>query len=59
MIWGRSSGERDGNVWIDVLEVFFFFFLGETDVLEVKMGRSWVQITPGVTLSNVTPLNIF
>ena len=57
MIWGRSSGERDGNVWIDVLEVFFF--LGETDVLEVKMGRSWVQITPGVTLSNVTPFNIF
>ena len=34
--------------------VFFFFLL---DAIYIYMG--WVQVIPGVTLSNVTPLNIF
>ena len=36
--------------------VFFFFLL---DAIYIYIYMGWVQVIPGVTLSNVTPLNIF
>ena len=37
----------------------FFFFLLEAIYIYIYIYMGWIQVTLGVTLSNVTPLNIF
>ena len=56
LFYSESLREGMKHMKIDI-QLYLFSFFTKSPIWYCFLG--WVKVTPGVTLSNITPLNIF